>query len=192
MPKEPTTPTAAFVAALKALHNVKANKINPAFKAKYVSLDVLLDAIKDGLQDHDISLVQYMVSDENKVGIVTYLQHGASGETMPKEPKPVLLSAQGMNDQQVGSKVTYLRRMTASTLCGISVDTDDDGAAASRPNAPAKAWTHFIPTDLLGKAVAYCQTKGWLKDGQGLVEMAPEHVATILGNQTAFLNVIRR
>jgi hypothetical protein len=194
MPKEPSTPTAAFVAALKALHNVKANKINPAFKAKYVSLDVLLDAIKDGLQDHDISLVQYMVSDENKVGIVTYLQHGASGETMPKEPKPVLLSAQGMNDQQVGSKVTYLRRMTASTLCGISVDTDDDGAAASRPAGPAsnRPWTAFIPADLTDKAKAYVVGKGWLKDSQKLTDLPDEHVATILGNQTAFLNVIRR
>lgn len=194
MPKETTSATAAFVAALKALHNVKANKINPAFKAKYVSLDVLLDAIKDGLGDHDVSLVQYMVSEENKVGIVTFLQHGSTGETMPKEPKAVLLNAQGMNDQQIGSKVTYLRRMTASTLCGISVDTDDDGAAASRPTASAsgRPWSAFIPADLTAKAHAYCIGKGWLKDGQALADLPPEHVNTILGNQTAFLNVLRR
>ena len=63
-----------------------------------------------------------------------------------------------------------------------------------RPVASAapKAWTHFIPTDLLGKAHAYVVGKGWLKDGQGLPELPPEHVATILGNQTAFLNLILR
>ncbi len=194
MPKETSTPSAAFVAALKALHNPKANAINPAFKARYVKLDALLDGIKEGFADHDVALVQYVMSDENKVGIVTFLQHGASGETMPKEPKAVMVNVQGINEQQLGSKVTYLRRMTASTLCGISVDTDDDGAAASRPVASSapKAWTHFIPTDLLGKAHAYVVGKGWLKEGQPMLDLPPEHVATILGNQTAFLNVIRR
>jgi hypothetical protein len=148
MSTKPTTPSAAFVAALKALHNPKANAINPAFKARYVKLDSLLDAIKEGFADHDVSLVQYMASDENKVGIVTYLLHGASGETLPKEPKAVMVNAQGMNPQQIGAAVTYLRRMTAATATGISVDTDDDGAvasgfrsAASAPSAPA-----FSPT----------------------------------------------
>ena len=139
-----------------------------------------------------MALVQYLISDENKVGIVTFLQHGASGETMPKEPKAVMVTVQGVSEQQIGSKVTYLRRMTASTLCGISVDTDDDGAAASRPTSPPKAWTAFIPADLTAKAQAYCVGKGWLKDGQKLTDMADEHVNTILGNQTAFLNVLRR
>ena len=78
--------------------------------------------------------------------------------------------------------VTHSRRITASTAAGISVDTDDDGAAASRPasSAPPKAWTHFIPTDLLGKAHAYVVGKGWLKDGQAMLELPPEHVATTL------------
>jgi hypothetical protein len=194
MPKETNTPTAAFVAALKALHNPKANAVNPAFKAKYVKLDALLDGIKEGFADHDVALVQYVMSEENKVGIVTFLQHGASGETMPKEPKAVMVNVQGINEQQLGSKVTYLRRMTASTLCGISVDTDDDGSAASRPAGPAsgRPWTAFIPADLTDKAKAYVVGKGWLKDGQKLTDLPDEHVATILGNQTAFLNVIRR
>jgi hypothetical protein len=196
MPKEPTSTnaTAVFVAALKALHNPKANAINPAFKAKYVKLDALLDAIKEGFADHDVALVQFAVSEENKVGIVTFLQHGASGETLPKEPKPLMVSVQGITEQQLGSKVTYLRRMTASTLCGISVDTDDDGAAASRPTitGSGRPWTAFIPADLTDKAKAYVVGKGWLKDGQQLIDLPQEHVATILGNQTAFLNVIRR
>lgn len=194
MPKEISTPSAAFVAALKALHNPKANAVNPAFKAKYVKLDALLDGIKEGFADHDVALVQYVMSEENKVGIVTFLQHGASGETMPKEPKAVMVSVQGINEQQLGSKVTYLRRMTASTLCGISVDTDDDGSAASRPTGPAsgRPWSAFIPADLTDKAKAYVVGKGWLKDGQQLIDLPQEHVMTILGNQTAFLNVIRR
>jgi hypothetical protein len=194
MPKDiaPATASWAFVKALAALDNVKANAINPAFKAKYVKLDALLDAIKPILAEHDCALVQYVVGEEGKVGVLSYIMHGPTGETLPKEPKAILLAATGMNDQQISSKVTYLRRMTASTLCGISVDTDDDGAAASRPAGPARPWTAFIPADLTDKAKAYVVGKNWLKETQALADLPAEHVATILGNQTAFLNVIRR
>jgi hypothetical protein len=194
MPKDtaPATASWAFVKALAALDNVKANAINPAFKAKYVKLDALLDAIKPILAEHDCALVQYVVGEEGKVGVLSYIMHGPTGETLPKEPKAILLAATGMNDQQISSKVTYLRRMTASTLCGISVDTDDDGAAASRPAGPARPWTTFIPADLTDKAKAYVVGKNWLKETQALADLPAEHVATILGNQTAFLNVIRR
>lgn len=191
MPKETNTATAALVKALAEFQNVSANKINPAFKAKYVTLDVLLDAIKPILAKHDLALFQSVVSEDGKVGVVTKIIH-ADGTTF--DAGRLLLKAEGLNSQQVGSLVTYGRRITASTAAGISVDTDDDGAAASRPVASAapKAWTHFIPTDLLGKAHAYVVGKGWLKDGQPMLDLPPEHVATILGNQTAFLNVIRR
>lgn len=191
MPKETNTATAALVKALAEFQNVSANKINPAFKAKYVTLDVLLDAIKPILAKHDLALFQSVVSEDGKVGVVTKIIH-ADGTTF--DAGRLLLKAEGLNSQQVGSLVTYGRRITASTAAGISVDTDDDGAAASRPVASAapKAWTHFIPTDLLGKAHAYVVNKGWLNYGQALTDLPPEHVATILGNQTAFLNVIRR
>jgi hypothetical protein len=194
MPKDtaPTTASWAFVKALAALDNVKANAINPAFKAKYVKLDALLDAIKPILAEHDCALVQYVVSEEGKVGILSYVLHGPTGDTLPKEPKAILLAAAGMNDQQISSKVTYLRRMTASTLCGISVDTDDDGNSAVRHPTPSRPWTAFIPADLTEKAKAYVIGKAWLKEGQQLIDLPSEHVATILGNQTAFLNVIRR
>jgi hypothetical protein len=194
MPKDtaPTTASWAFVKALAALDNVKANAINPAFKAKYVKLDALLDAIKPILAEHDCALVQYVVSEEGKVGILSYVLHGPTGDTLPKEPKAILLAATGMNDQQISSKVTYLRRMTASTLCGISVDTDDDGNSAVRHPTPSRPWTAFIPADLTEKAKAYVIGKAWLKEGQQLIDLPSEHVATILGNQTAFLNVIRR
>ena len=75
----PTTATSALVQALAALDNVKANKINPAFKAKYVSLDALLDAIKPVLLDHDLALIQTLVSEDGKVGVSTAFLH-ASGE----------------------------------------------------------------------------------------------------------------
>jgi hypothetical protein len=144
MPKEnTTTATAALVQALAALDNVKANKINPAFKARYVSLDALLDAIKPVLLDHDLALIQTLVSSEGKVGVSTAFLH-TSGERF--DFGTLLVKADGLTPQQVGGAITYLRRQSIQTACGISVDLDDDGAAASgqRPfsstaSAPAAA-----------------------------------------------------
>jgi hypothetical protein len=195
MPKEPSTPTAvaALVKALAELQNVGANKtVKANFTARYVSLDVLLDAIKPILAKYDLALRQQIISEDGKVGVLSQFIH-ADGTVF--EAGRLLLKAEGLTPQQVGSLVTYSRRITASTAAGISVDTDDDGAAASRPVASAKfpkAWTDFIPTDLLPKAQAYVVGKGWLQVGQALAELSPDHVAMINANQTAFLNVIRR
>ena len=194
MPKEPSTPTAvaALVKALAELQNVGANKtVKANFTARYVSLDVLLDAIKPILAKYDLALRQQIISEDGKVGVLSQFIH-ADGTVF--EAGRLLLKADGLTPQQVGSLVTYSRRITASTAAGISVDTDDDGAAASRPTitGSGRPWTAFIPADLTDKAKAYVVGKGWLKDGQQLIDLPQEHVATILGNQTAFLNVIRR
>ena len=135
-PNKPTTDaTTSLVKALAALDNVKANKINPAFKARYVSLDALLDAIKPVLLEHDLALVQTLVSEEGKVGVSTAFMH-ASGERF--DFGRLMVKAEGLTPQQVGGAITYLRRQSIQTACGISVDLDDDGAAASsfRPTAP--------------------------------------------------------
>lgn len=128
------TATASLVAALAELDNVKANKINPAFKAKYVSLDALLDAIKPILLDHDLALIQTLVSEDGKVGVSTAFLH-ASGERF--DFGRLMVKADGLTAQQIGGAITYIRRQSIQTACGISVDLDDDGAVASgfRPTA---------------------------------------------------------
>lgn len=128
-PKTPQTATAALVAALAELDNVKANKVVKAnFTAKYVSLDALLDAVKPVLLDHDLALIQTLVSQEGKIGVSTAFLH-TSGERF--DFGTILMKADGLTAQQIGGLVTYARRMSISTACGISVDLDDDGSAAS-------------------------------------------------------------
>ena len=149
MPKptnEPTTATSALVQALAALDNVKANKINPAFKARYVSLDALLDAIKPVLLDHDLALVQTLVSEDGKVGVSTAFLH-SSGERF--DFGRLMVKADGLTPQQVGGAITYLRRQSIQTACGISVDLDDDGATAAsgfRSAATSQSAPAFSPT----------------------------------------------
>ena len=136
---KPQTATASLVAALAELDNVKANKINPAFKARYVSLDALLDAIKPVLLDHDLALIQTLVSEDGKVGVSTAFLH-SSGERF--DFGKLMVKAEGLTAQQIGGAITYIRRQSIQTACGISVDLDDDGAMASgfRP-APVSAAT---------------------------------------------------
>lgn len=128
-PKTPPTATASLVAALAALDNVKANKIVKAnFTAKYVSLDALLDAVKPVLLDHDLALIQTLVSQDGKVGVSTAFLH-ASGERF--DFGTLLVKAEGLTAQQIGGAITYIRRQSIQTACGISVDLDDDGSLAS-------------------------------------------------------------
>ena len=113
-PKTPQTAPASLVAALAELDNVKANKINPAFKARYVSLDALLDAIKPVLLDHDLALIQTLVSEDGKVGVSTAFLH-ASGERF--DFGKLMVKAEGLTAQQIGGAITYIRRQY--TIDGI-------------------------------------------------------------------------
>jgi hypothetical protein len=145
-PTPPTTATSALVQALAALDNVKANKSNPAFKgSRYVSLDALLEAVKPVLLDHDLALIQTLVSQEGKVGVSTAFLH-SSGERF--EFGTLLVKAEGLTAQQIGGAITYIRRQSIQTACGISVDLDDDGAVASgfRPTPSQAAAPAFSPT----------------------------------------------
>lgn len=142
MSTQPKTQTAtgSLVAALAELDNVKANKINPAFKAKYVSLDALLDAIKPVLLDHDLALIQTLVSEDGKVGVSTAFLH-ASGERF--DFGKLMVKADGLTAQQIGGAITYIRRQSIQTACGISVDLDDDGATASFKSQVAATATNI-------------------------------------------------
>jgi hypothetical protein len=131
MPKEPTSPntaTADLVAALAQLDNVKANKVNPGFKNRYVSLDALLDAIKPVLLDHNLALIQTLISEEGKVGVSTAFLH-TSGERF--DFGRLMVKSEGLDAQKIGGAITYIRRQSIQTACGISVDLDDDGAVAA-------------------------------------------------------------
>ena len=190
-PTAPRTATASRVAALAQLDNVRANKINPAFKARYVSLDSLLDAVKPVLLDHDLALIQTLVSAEGKVGISTAFLH-TSGERF--EFGTLLVKAEGLTAQQIGGAITYIRRQSIQTACGISVDLDDDGSSASKPSPTRLAgpWWSFLTAVEAEHAHEYLTKKGWLPaTAQSLDDLAPDKVEIITGNKPAFMKAIK-
>jgi hypothetical protein len=182
--QEQSNPYFDLITALSSMENVGANRINPAFKARYVSLDALLDAVKPVLQAHNLALVQVLETEEGKVGVSTSLLH-TSGHMFSFGK--LMVKADGLTAQQVGGCLTYIRRQSIQTAMGISVDLDLDGNdSASKLQAP-KVFMGELKFEKA--AVEILVTKGWLKPGQGLKDLSAEHLAAI--NTHAFEQAVR-
>ena len=190
MSKQATDANADFVAALNALENVSANKSNPAFKgSKYVSLDQLLDAVKPVLAKHNLALCQSVdTTADGRIGVQTSFRH-RDGTVFPGGM--LFIRADGMSPQQIGAALTYIRRQSVQTACCVSVDADLDGNGLSASPAvkasPAASQTPqtIRPSGYLAHpeaAVRVLQRKGWLKEGQGLADLLPEHLTSIANN----------
>jgi len=187
--QEQSNPYFDLIAALSSMENVGANRINPAFKARYVSLDALLDAVKPVLQAHNLALVQVLETEEGKVGVSTSLLH-TSGHLFAFGK--LMVKADGLTAQQVGGAITYIRRQSIQTACGISVDLDDDGHQASAPKSETSKAFMGNP-NLEAAAVEILVGKGWLKPGQGLKDLSAEHLAVLKNNafQQAVTNFVK-
>lgn len=193
MPKENKTARQDLVAFLNAIGNVAADRINPAFKSKYASLSEILDTVKAVAREHNLAVHQSLSSADGQVRVSTVFLHD-SGETHDSGTLAFIAPADA---QKLGSAITYLRRQSLQTACGISTDIDDDGAKASNPQpqrAPARpdVWFHFIPPEKIDKAQSYLVSKGWIAEGHSLASLSNEHQMVIAENQAAFLKAISK
>lgn len=200
MPKENKTARQDLVAFLNAIGNVAADRVNPAFKSKYASLSEILDTVKAVAREHNLAVHQSLSSADGQVRVSTVFLHD-SGETHDSGTLAFIAPADA---QKLGSAITYLRRQSLQTACGISTDIDDDGAKASHPasrlpdphgllqRSKDGVWYHFIPADKLDKARAYLVSKGWLADDHALTTLSNEHQMVIAENQAAFLKAISK
>ena len=200
MPKENKTARQDLVAFLNAIGNVAADRVNPAFKSKYASLSEILDTVKAVAREHNLAVHQSLSSAEGQVRVTTTFLHD-SGETHDSGTLSFIAPADA---QKLGSAITYLRRQSLQTACGISTDIDDDGAKASNPasrpyeraddrRTTKDVWHHFIPSDTLRlKAKEYLVSKGWLAAGASIDSLGNDYQMTIAENQAAFLKAISK
>jgi hypothetical protein len=122
---------AAFVKAQAEFGPALKTNTNPHFKSKYAGLDACIEAVIDALHKHGIALIQRTLPCESGVSVETLLIH-TSGETLSGGTLHVPASK---NDPQgYGSALTYARRYSVCTTCGIAPE-DDDGNAASKPTS---------------------------------------------------------
>jgi hypothetical protein len=124
---------AAFVKAQKSFAPALKTNTNPHFKSRYVGLDGCIEAVIDALNNNGIALLQPTHLDETGVTVETLFVH-ESGETMSGGKLHVPAAKQ--DPQGYGSALTYARRYSLMSACGIAPEDDDGNAASARPMKP--------------------------------------------------------
>lgn len=119
---------AAFVKAQQAFAPALKTNTNPHFKSLYVGLDGCIEAVIDALNSNGIALLQPTHEDGTGVTVETMFLH-ESGEMLSGGKLHVPAAKQ--DPQGYGSALTYARRYSLMSACGIAPE-DDDGNAASK------------------------------------------------------------
>ena len=125
---------AAFVQAQRNFAPALKKAENPYFGTKYADLAVCIEAVIDALHANGIALVQHTDQSDKGVIVSTVFLH-ESGEHM--ETGSIFVPAAQNSPQAFGSALTYARRYSLMTACGIAPE-DDDGNAASKPTPARK------------------------------------------------------
>jgi len=148
----------AFVAAQKEFGPALKSSTNPHFKSKYADLSACVEAVIDALNNHGIALMQKLHESDKGVAIETIFVH-ESGESMANGILHVPASKQ--DPQGYGSALTYARRYSLMSACGIAPE-DDDGNLASRKPEPKSNVNESEMADWL-EAIAQSQDLGELQ-----------------------------
>lgn len=146
---------AALVKAQKEFGPALKTSLNPHFRNKYADLSACIEAVIDGLNNNGIYLMQLNEERENGICIQTVFIH-ESGEQITSGS--LYVPAAKQDPQGFGSALTYARRYSLMTACGIAPEDDDaNSAKAPAPRsevAPEKKATPAILTKAEPKAPA--------------------------------------
>lgn len=124
---------AALVKAQKEFGPALKTSSNPHFKSRYADLAACVEAVVEALNNNGIFLMQPTHDCDNGVIVETLFIH-ESGEQISSGKLHVPASKH--DAQGYGSALTYARRYSLMTACGMAPE-DDDANAASKPRPPA-------------------------------------------------------
>jgi hypothetical protein len=127
---------AALAKAQAKIQPAVKDKVNPAFRSHYATLEAIVEACREPLAANGLSIIQMPTDDAancDRTALTTMLLH-SSGEYI-SQTVSVRLTKQ--DAQGLGSAMTYLRRYALAAFVGVTSTEDDDGNAASQP-APAR------------------------------------------------------
>jgi hypothetical protein len=123
----------ALLKAQTEMTTPKKGSVNPFFKNKYADLNDVLSAVVPALNNNGIVLLQPLVNIEGKNYVKTVLMH-ESGETF--ESLAEIFCTKQNDAQAYGSGISYARRYSVSSICGIGSEDDDaQKAVQNKPNA---------------------------------------------------------
>lgn len=111
-------------------------KAGGSYSYKYADLSDIWDAIRQPLRKNGLAVTQQLCGPLGglEIGITTTTWHESGQNTA----STIYLSTAGKSPQEVGSLLTYFKRYALSAALGISVDEDDDGAAATHVSPPSQ------------------------------------------------------
>lgn len=115
------------------------DKINPAFRSRYLSLDALMGQVLPVLNKHGLIWITKPEANSEGRPVLTYrlVCPADPDRTGIEGTMPLLLSKE--DPQGLGSAITYARRYALMAVLGLVADEDDDGAKASRPTGRISA-----------------------------------------------------
>jgi hypothetical protein len=153
----------ALVKAQKAFAPALKTATNPHFRTKYADLAACVEAVVDALNANGIALIQRTHDSDNGVAIETLFIH-ESGETISGGILHVPASKQ--DPQGYGSALTYARRYSLMSACGIAPEDDDGNQAVKSPAKPAPRVTPKVVEETrparsmeeLAPLIAGCET----------------------------------
>lgn len=135
---------------------------NPAFRSKYADLSACIEAVIDALNNHGIYLAQPTSESEKGVTVETVFLH-ESGELFSSGK--LFVPASKNDPQGYGSALTYARRYSLMTACGIAPE-DDDGIAASKPQRATSTAKQDAPVGNIDLRGLSMEIVGLVKEGK--------------------------
>lgn len=115
----------ALLAAQIKIKSAVKDKANSHFKSTYATLESVIDAVKEPLNEAGI----FIINTTNRDNLLTTsLVHAESGEMVSSE----FQISSASNPQQFGSASTYGKRYNLTSLLSLPTE-DDDGNEASLP-----------------------------------------------------------
>ncbi len=121
----------ALVKAQKAFGPALKTSTNPHFRSKYADLSACIEAVIDALNDNGIFLLQKNYDCSDGVMVETVFVH-ESGEML--ECGIVHFPATKRDSQGYASCLTYARRYSIMSACGIAPEDDDGNMASRKPS----------------------------------------------------------
>lgn len=146
----------ALATAQKHFEAARKESVNGGFKSKYADLSSCMDAVREPLNDQGVFVTQTLETVESGILVETVFLH-ESGETYSNGK--LFIPVVKHDAQGYGSAITYGRRYSLLTACGVAPE-EDDGNAASKA-APEKKT--FDVVGVLAKVEA-CTTEEQLTE----------------------------
>lgn len=133
---------------IKFQNQVKAipkNKSNPYYNSKYADLAQVIDVCQPCLNDNGLAIIQTFAVTEKGNQLVTKLCH-ESGETL----ESFITLPEIADAQKLTGAITYLRRTTFLSICGLCADDDLDG---NELVAPPQSYKSNVKSDIQSSPV---------------------------------------